>query len=386
VLSDLGYGYNTFALYFPTAVVPWNVAPVYNLSVSGSPTVNWLGTSAATAMSGAVNNAAGDETADANSGTANDMALLTAALNSVFYFGSVYDFNKLTVNIGTSGVGTYTTVWEYWNGTGWAPLTDVVDNTSVAGGSFKGPTGNQDVTFTIPADWTATIVAPVATSQMWVRSRVNTYTSMAPLPLGTQSWVNGNSAYPTVVIPSTSFTWNTTTTIAQTQVYIYGQISTWADTLGSYWSLPLTTFSGLTKVFSTYGQTYFPSAIPGIQQICPRLFSTTVTQPKYVDKPVNTSVATTVTGTWPLDWTGIAHWLGFTGTDNAFRGLVAIAGIFFVTALVAAKNTNASIAVAFALLIGCTAVGMITPVLVAGMIFAIAVVWGLVFLLGKVAT
>jgi len=55
-----GYGYNTFSLYFPTAVVPWNIAPVYNLVLSGSPTLNWLGTSAATAMSGYIDSAAAD--------------------------------------------------------------------------------------------------------------------------------------------------------------------------------------------------------------------------------------------------------------------------------------------------------------------------------------
>lgn len=523
-----GYSYNTFAVYFPTAVVPWNIAPVYTLFLDGSPTLNWLGTSATTTMSGYVNSAGADKTAEANNGTANDMALLTGVLSSTSYFGSVYDFGKLTVNIGTSGVGVYTTVWEYWNGTGWAALTDVVDGTSY----FMAPVGNHDVTFTIPTDWAATIVAPVAASQMWLRVRVNSYTSMGTPSLGTQSWVNGNSAYPTISVPSTSFTWNTTTTIAQTQNYMYGQTITWADTLGSYWSLPLTTFSGSVKVFSAYGQTYFPDAIPGLQQMCPQLFATTVSTPKYVDKTgldskhlvdgavadnggvqttetagarsiaandmtllpavpalgdayyfglnylwdtlllhistqgvgiwsvrweywnggawtalsgvadstdsfraaigvssviftrptgwtlrnVNaagvmywirarvltynsvttsplgaqawcviksTKGATTVTSTWPLDWTGIAHYLGFSGTDAAFRGLIALIGIFFITTVVTTKSAQAAVPVAFALLVGFSAIGWVTPVLAAGVAFAAVLVFGLVFLLGK---
>ena len=376
-----GYSYNTFALYFNTAIVPWNIVPIYSLSLDGSPTLNWLGVSATTAMSGYIDSAAADKTAEANSVAANDMALLTAVLNSTSYFGSVYNFDKLTVNIGTSGVGVYTTVWEYWNGSGWTALTNVVDGTSY----FMAPVGNHDVTFTIPSDWTTSILGGLA-SQMWIRVRVNSYTSMATPSLGTQSWVNGGSTYPTVAIPSTSFTWNTSTSVATTQNIMYGQIITWADTLGTYWSLPLTTFVGSTKVFSAYGQTYFPGAIPGLQQFCPKLFATTTSVPKYVDKPVNTDVATTVTASWPLDWTGIAHWLGFTGTDNAFRGLICLVGIFFITGLVTTKSAQAAVPVAFALLVGFSAIGWVTPILTAGVAFAAIVIFGLVFLLGKPIT
>ena len=374
-----GYGYNTLSLYFPTSVVPWNTSTVYSLVLNGISGLNWLGTTAATAMSGAITSAGVDETTAANNATIDDMTLPDGSLNSTYYFGSTYDFDKLTINISTPGVGAWAIVWEYWNGNGWSPLLNVVDNTSY----FMAPAGNHDVTFTIPTDWTTSVLAPVATSQMWIRARVSSSTSITTAPLGAQSWVNGNSTAPTVTMLSSNFIWNTSTAISTTQNLMYGQTITWADTLGSYWSLPLTTMAGSTKVLSSYGQTYFPMAIPGLQQMCPRLFATTVSKPQYVDKPVNTDAATAAVNSWPLDWTGIAHWLGFTGTDTAFRGLICLIGILFITTLVTTKSANAAVPVAFALLIGFSAIGWVTPVLAAGIAFAAVVVFGLVFLLGK---
>lgn len=377
-----GYSYNTIAIYLdPTSVIPWNDL-THTMVVSGSPTLNWLGNSAATAMSGAVNNAAGNETAAANSAAANDMTLSTAALDSAYYFGSVYAFNKITINIGTSGVGTYTTIWEYWNGTGWHPLPGVFDGTDY----FKGPVGSHDVTFTIPTNWAATIVAPVATSQMWIRARVDTYTSMATPPLGTQSWVNGNDAYPDIAMTSNSFIWNTSASIATTQNLIYTQTIAWAATLSTYWSYLLTTLIGSTMVLSTTGQTYFLQVMSALQQMCPRLFSTTVTIPKYTDKAVNVSGADAVTSSWPLDWSGIAHYLGFTGTDMVFRTVIAFAGIFFMTTIVASKSVGAAIPVAFFLLVAFGVVGWVSPVLIAGIVFIIVIAFGLVFILGKPTT
>ena len=231
---DSGYGYNTVALYFPTATVPWNTTPTYNLVLNGSPTLNWIG----------------------------------------------------------------------------------------------GP-------------------------------------------------------YPTVTIPSTSFIWNNSTSITTTQNYIYGQMITWADTLGSYWNIALTTFVGSTKILSAYGEIYFPSAIPGLNQMCPQLFATTLSAPVYKDRQVNTTLAPQVLSTFPFDFSGIGEFFGFTDGDAALRGLLGLAGIFFVTILITTKSPGAAIPVAFACLIILAAIGWITPVLAAGAVFAIVVVFGLVFLLGK---
>lgn len=376
---DNGYTYNTMSVYFPTAIVPWNTTPVYSLNLTGSPTLNWLGASAAVAMSGAINNAAGDETAASNNATANDMTLPAGTLNQVYYFGSTYDFDKLTLNIGTSGVGVWSIVWEYWNGNGWTALTNVVDGTS----DFMAPAGNHDVTFTIPVDWASSVVSPVATSQMWIRARVSSSTSVTTAPLGTQAWVNGNTAYPTVSVSSTSFTWRTSATVTATQSMLYNDIIAWADTLGAYWNQALTTLAGNSKVLSTLGQTYFPDVIPNLTQMCPNLFITNVSNPTHVQKTTNTTAAAQVTSTWPFDWSGISSWLGFTGTDAAFRGLIAVVLILFASTMIAAKVPGAGIGVGWAALIALAAIGWITPVLCAGILFMMTLLFGVVFMLGK---
>lgn len=381
---NTGYGYNTFAIYLDAAnAITWNSA-VHSMDLSGSPTLNWLDNTATTAMSGAITTAAGDETAEANSVAANDVTLLPSpvAMNAVYYFGSVYDFNKLTVNIGTPGVGVWTTTWEYWNGSGWSALSGVVDGTSY----FMAPVGNHDVTFTIPDDWVATVVAPVVASQMWVRVRVDSYTSTTTQPLGTQVWVNGNGTYPTNSIPSTAFTWNTSATIAGTQNLIYTQTILWADYLTSKWNIALTEITSSGKVLSGYGIEYFPNVISNLQQICPKLFSTSVTVPQYVDKSVNLTGAAAAEASWPFDFSGVAHWLGFTGTDMVFRSLLALLLIFFVTSWVSTKNLTASVPTAFGLVVGFASVGWLSPILAAGLAFMAALLFGLVFLLGKPST
>jgi hypothetical protein len=376
---DNGYTYNTMSVYFPTAVVPWNTTSAYTFNLTGSPTLNWLGTTAATTMSGAINNAAGDETVASNNATANDMTLPAGTLNQVYYFGSVYDFNKLTVDIGTPGAGVWTVVWEYWNGNGWAALTDVLDGTS----DFMAPVGNHDVTFTIPSDWASHIVSPVATSQMWVRARVSSSTSVSTPPLGTQAWVNGNTAYPTASASSVGFTWRTSATVIATQVMLYNDTIAWADTLGAYWNQALTTLAGNSKVLSTLGQTYFPEVIPNLTQMCPNLFITNITNPVYVQKTTNTSAASQVLSTWPFDWSGISHWLGFTGTDTAFRGLIAVVLIMAASAVIATKVPGAGMGVGWAAMITLAAIGWITPVLCAGILFMMTILFGVVFMLGR---
>jgi hypothetical protein len=376
-----GYNYNTFSVYLGAgSTIPWN-STNNTIVLDGSPTLNWLGTTAITALSGAVDNASADNTLAANNVTANDMPL-PAALNETYYFGSVYDFNKITVNIGTPGVGIYTTTWEYWDGSGWSVLTGVTDATAY----FMAPAGNHDVTFTIPVDWTATTVAPVAGSMMWVRARINSFTSLATPPLGTQAWVNGNSTYPTISAPSTTFIWNTSASIAITQNFIYSQMITWMDTLGGYWSLALTQITGSGKVLSSYGQTYLTQVISNLQQICPKLFITSASVPKYVDKTHSVAAAGTVESTWPLNWSGISSYLGFTGTDMIFRTLIALIGIFFIVSYVGIKVPYAIVPTAWGLLVGFASVGWVSPVLAAGLAFMALVVFSLVFILGKAIT
>ena len=126
-----------------------------------------------------------DETAQANSSTANDMTLLPAApaVDDAYYFGYSALWDWLQLNIGTAGAGVWTIIWEYWNGSAWAELPDVSDGTSHFGNG-----GVNDVTFTRPGDWAATDVGGI-TGLYWIRARLSAFTPIATQPLGTQAWI-----------------------------------------------------------------------------------------------------------------------------------------------------------------------------------------------------
>ena len=139
------------------------------------------------AVAGAVADDGGvqtDETAAANNPTANDMTLLPAvpAVNDAYYFGYSAPWDWLRSNIGTAGTGTWTIVWEYWNGAAWATLPDTVDGTSHFGNA-----GEREVTFTRPTDWAMTTILTM--SLYWIRARVSSYTSITTQPKGTQAWI-----------------------------------------------------------------------------------------------------------------------------------------------------------------------------------------------------
>jgi len=125
-----------------------------------------------------------DETAAANNPTANDMTLLpaTPAVNDAYYFGYSAPWDWLRLNIGTAGAGVWTITWEYWNGTAWVELPDIVDGTSHFGNA-----GVNDVTFTRPGDWATTTILTM--SLYWIRARVSSFTSITTQPLGTQAWI-----------------------------------------------------------------------------------------------------------------------------------------------------------------------------------------------------
>ncbi len=137
---------------------------------------------AAIALDGAVYS---DETTEANEVTANDMTLLPAAPaeDDAYYIGGTFPFQQARINIGTQGVGTWTVTWEYWNGSAWTALSDVVDGTT----GFTATTGNKDITFTMPTAWLPTSVN--SQDAFYIRGRVSAYTSITTQPLGTQAWV-----------------------------------------------------------------------------------------------------------------------------------------------------------------------------------------------------
>lgn len=143
--------------------------------------------SSTSAMFGAVADDGGVQTVQttaSNNITTNDMTLLPAvpAVNDAYYFGSAEPFYKFTVNIGQNGSGTWTVIWEYYNGSTWSTITDASDGTN----GFRAGTGNKDVTFSPPSNWVTTSVQSIPA--FWVRARVSAYTSVTAQPLGTQSW------------------------------------------------------------------------------------------------------------------------------------------------------------------------------------------------------
>lgn len=125
-----------------------------------------------------------DETVPANNDTANDMTLLPSvpAVDDAYYFGCPSLCDWLELRIGTAGVGTWGIDWEYWNGSSWSPLSDVIDGTI----GFR-VAGTRLVTFTRPLDWAQTTVGSIA-SLYWIRARVSTYTSIVTQPKGTRAF------------------------------------------------------------------------------------------------------------------------------------------------------------------------------------------------------
>ncbi|KKM26334.1 hypothetical protein LCGC14_1585830 [marine sediment metagenome] len=132
-----------------------------------------------------------DETTDAGDRDADDVALLPAVpvVDDAFYYGIATRFNRVTHDISTLGVGTWTITWEYWSGAGWSALSGVVDDTA---GFTVGPA--KFAAWDIPSDW-ATLNASSAgpsdaafpnESLYYVRARVSAFTSVTTQPLARQ--------------------------------------------------------------------------------------------------------------------------------------------------------------------------------------------------------
>lgn len=67
------------------------------------------------------------------------------------YWGDPVTFGLLRLAHNDGSAGSLTVSWEYWDGTNWTVLPGLVDGTS----AFSASSSPQDVTFTIPGNWTA---------------------------------------------------------------------------------------------------------------------------------------------------------------------------------------------------------------------------------------
>lgn len=125
------------------------------------------------------------ETAAANDSTADDMTLLpaTPAAGDAYYFAADDKFDGMELNISTAGSGTWSITWEYYDGSAWTALSNVVDDTN----GFT-TAGRNLITWDEPNDWATTSVNGIS-GVYWVRARVSSYSSVTTQPLGQQAFI-----------------------------------------------------------------------------------------------------------------------------------------------------------------------------------------------------
>lgn len=150
--------------------------------------INQVSVSAAIADDGG---AYTDDTTAANNATSDDMTLLpaTPAVDDAYYFGSGSPFDKIDLNISTAGAGTWTIVWEYWDGSAWQSIPNVTDDTNGFTAS-----GTNSISWEAPSDWATTTVNSQG-PYYYARARISAYTSITTQPLGQQAWIVPEVAY-----------------------------------------------------------------------------------------------------------------------------------------------------------------------------------------------
>lgn len=130
----------------------------------------------------------------------------TILVGSAMYWGADDDFNRIMVVLGTGGSwGTFTVVYEYWNGA-WTALTtaETIDWTVADTPQFA--------SWTLPTDWVAVSVGDSGTGNIykkWMRIRVtvNTVPVSSPvLRLAQGFWAGHRELYVTTQSPRTSAT------------------------------------------------------------------------------------------------------------------------------------------------------------------------------------
>jgi hypothetical protein len=125
-----------------------------------------------------------DETTEANEVTADDMTLFPAtpvAAVDRYNFGFATQAPSFEIDVSTAGTGTYTVVWEYWNGIAWAALQDVVDDTV----NFK-TAGRENVAWTVPSDWALSKIDGLGPFY-YIRAEIQTGT-VTITPIGEQAF------------------------------------------------------------------------------------------------------------------------------------------------------------------------------------------------------
>jgi hypothetical protein len=115
-----------------------------------------------------------DNTTAFTNATANDVAVpghASGEVGDAVYIGYGNRFRKVYMNVGTAKTDVSTLVWEYYNGSTWASLTDIQDGTV----GFTAAAGIYEVSFDPPINWGK--VAVNSQTLFWVRCRCSAFTS-----------------------------------------------------------------------------------------------------------------------------------------------------------------------------------------------------------------
>lgn len=123
-----------------------------------------------------------DETTANNSAVVNDITLMpsgSAATNDAYYWGHSEEFNQLKLEVSqAASIGYCRIDWEYWNGSGWTALSNVVDNTN----DFE-TSGLNVVSWDEPTGWATTSVNSQG-PYYYVRARNTGLPQVGTQPLG----------------------------------------------------------------------------------------------------------------------------------------------------------------------------------------------------------
>ena len=122
-----------------------------------------------------------DQTTNNNSAVDDDITLLPDPVfnNDAYYWGHSEKFNQLKLDISTAGDSGYASLtWEYWNGSSWASLSNLVDGTN----SYEN-TGPNVVSWDDPSGWATTSVNSQG-PYYYIRARQNSVGVGINNPLG----------------------------------------------------------------------------------------------------------------------------------------------------------------------------------------------------------
>ena len=123
-----------------------------------------------------------DETTNNNSAVENDITLMpsgSAATNDAYYWGHSEEFNQLKLEVSqAASVGYCSLDWQYWNGSSWTTLSNVVDGTD----EFEN-LGLNIVSWDTPTGWSTTSVNSQG-PYYYVRARNTGLPVVGTQPLG----------------------------------------------------------------------------------------------------------------------------------------------------------------------------------------------------------